>query len=70
MMVNAVRKPNSLQVDFQGVEIVGTMVDAQIGVHSLQCLSNTKIVCAILIERDVTSEQCSFRQIVNKTLLL
>ena len=68
-MIDAVRKPDTLQVDFHRTKIVAVMTDSGVRVNSLQHLTDTEVILAKLVEGDVTSIERSLRQIVNELFL-
>ena len=69
MMIDAIGKPDTFQIDFQGSEIVSIVVNILICKYHLQHLANAEIVLTKLIESDVSPVKCSLRQIIDQGLL-
>ena len=60
MVVDTIGKPNAFEVEFESSEFICIVVDPQIRIDRFQRLSDTEIITAVLIERNITSEQCGF----------
>ena len=53
VMIDAARKPDTLQIDLQSLEIIGVMRDGHVRVDHLQHLTDTEVILAKLIESDI-----------------
>ena len=69
-MIDATRKPDALQIDFHRLEVIGVMGYRSITIDNLQHLSDTEIVFAKLIKRDISPPQGGFRQVKYLCFLL
>ena len=69
-MVYTVRKPYTLQVKFQCFKIFCIVLNTEVSIDGLKGLPYQKIVPSVLVERDVTPEQCRLGKIENQCLLL
>ena len=65
MMIYAVGKPDTLQINLKGLEIVIVMRHAHIGVYRLQHLANAKIVLSVLVKSNIPSKKSRLRQIIH-----
>ena len=69
VVIDTVRKPDTLQIDFHCTKVVAVMTDGSVRVNSLQHLTDTEVILAKLVEGDVTPIERSLRQIVNELFL-
>ena len=65
MMMDATGKPHTLEINDKSLEIVAFSVTLIVAIDSLQCLTNAKIVLALLVEGNVSPHESCLRQAID-----
>ena len=69
MMINTVRKPDTLEIDLQSLEVVRLTINRKVRINDFEHLADAEIVFPVLIEGDIPAKKCRFGKIIDKYLL-
>ena len=70
VMIDAVGKPDTLQINLQSPELVRIVTDIPVRKNNLHHLANPEVVLPKLIECDIPAVERGFRKIINQFFLL
>ena len=68
-MMDAAGKPDTLQINFESLEIFAFAITLVMKVYSLQGFTDAQVVFTLLVEGDITSQEGCLRQAININFL-
>ena len=68
-MVDAIGEPEALEINLKSLEISGIVRYGQVGIDSLQHLSDAEVIAAKLVEGDIAPIEGGLREVIDQSLL-
>ena len=65
VVVNAIREPDTFQIDLQRLELIRAMIDGKVGIDHFQHLTDAKIIFTVLIEGNVPAKKSRLGKIID-----
>ena len=64
-MVDAIREPDTFQIDLQRLELIRAMIHREVGIDHFQHLADAKIVFPVLVEGDIPAKKSRLGKIID-----